>query len=151
MLTLRERLARIRPLIETTDDVVDLIKYEGFLTGSRAFGVNEEDSDFDIVIKPYASITWDNLIWHYNGVYLHSNDDDEFHYNMFDFKSAYVFIEGKIYNLLFMDNQDEYDRWEYATSRMYNHYFELGFKKDIEDKKSRVALFELYKKEWKKI
>lgn len=108
-------------------EVEDFILSKGFLTGSRAWGVNESHSDYDYVLygEDYYEITnkidkSNNIAREYSG-YLNG---------------AYVSLNGKMYNI-FTHIKDEVEYIKQTTDIL------KSFPKDkVYDKKKRVYLFE---------
>jgi hypothetical protein len=141
---LRERLEAIKPLIETTEEVAELIR-GGILTGSYAFGVDGPESDRDVIIQPNTLLDMGDTVYSHNGIYLHrsSEEDLEFHYNEEQFESCYVLYRRNIYNLLLMKEKRYFDAWEYATKEMIDRIQKDPIlKRRIRDKQYRVELFE---------
>jgi hypothetical protein len=141
---LRERLEAIKPLIETTEEVAELIR-GGILTGSYAFGVDGPESDRDVIIQPNTLLDMGDTVYSHNGIYLHRNSEEdlEFHYNEEQFESCYVLYRRNIYNLLLMKEKRYFDAWEYATKEMIDRIQKDPIlKRRIRDKQYRVELFE---------
>lgn len=67
------------------------------------------------------------------------------HYRQTDFVSCYVFLDGKIYNLLFMNDEATFRSWVYATQQMTEQNTNEFFHNTIKDKECRVKLFEGFK------
>lgn len=144
-MTLRERLERFKPLVETTEEVAQMIQYGGILTGSYAFDVDTPESDRDVIINQnsFPSLTMGGIVFWHNGIYLHRSEDLDFHYNEEQFESCYVLYRRNIYNLLLMKEKRYFDAWEYATKEMIDRIQKDPIlKRRIRDKQYRVELFE---------
>lgn len=156
MITLRERLEKVKPLEETTYELKKIIQ-GGIVTGSRAFKIYSDNSDIDVIIKPYI-IEMRDVINDNNGIYLHKYNsdihdeedrDDIQHYFQEGFDSCYVLLKNKIYNLLLMRTEDYYSSWVYATNKMVEKCGnDSEFFKAINDKKIRIEYFEFLKEDY---
>ncbi len=136
--------------IQTTSEVTDCIYTKGVHTGSTAWNVDEGESDIDIILSPDCGLSFGSVVCNYNGIYLHEDEDNDIiSYMQEDFQSCYVLYRDKIYNLLFMNTQEAYDKWVYATDKMSKLvYSDPIFKEKIRDKEYRVDCFEGYKDEY---
>ena len=121
----------------------------GFLTGSRAFGVNGESSDWDVVI--YVDDVDDlilDAIRSAGAVYAESSKENfkriANEYGL-GFISYYI---GNIHeiNLIVVSSKKELGRWRYATSELKQAMEDSEkIAKLVKDKNARVALFEYLK------
>ena len=137
-------------LIDTSEKVFYIIENEGVITGSSLWGVNDDNSDIDIILSPDCSIDWHEVMINHNGIYLHKADEGFQHYEEEDFKSCYVvYFEYYIYNLLFMKTNKAYQKWIYATNKI-NAYLknDISFKHEIRGKEKRIEYFERFKEEY---
>jgi hypothetical protein len=137
---------------ETTNEFKEFIKKYGFPTGSYHWDVDTENSDVDMFVAPHLEINFGDAIMHHNGIYLHEDKENDIdHYFQEGFQSCYVLIAGKIFNILFMHNQLEYERWVYATTEVDKEIIKnLNFRETIRDKSKRVEIFEEFKDQYKK-
>ena len=118
----------LSPLAET------YIMVRGTVTGSHVFGGMKEGSDIDYLLPPNIG----KKLFETNLCY------EPGEYNEAEFQSFYVkTTAGSVFNLLFMNSQDNFDKWKYATDRMNEFRSSL-----FADKEIRVAAFEKYKEEW---
>ena len=135
---------------QTSYEVFGFIQTYGIETGSSRWGVETENSDIDVLIPPHSKLDFDDIFREHNGRYLHGTEDGKImHYTTNDFQSLYVLHGDKIYNLLFMWNEEAFERWVYATLKMTENVRDIeGFQESIRDKEHRVKLFEEYKEEY---
>lgn len=113
-----------------------LINAKGMQTGSYVLGgYNEGESDIDIVFPP--SVRVDSF---YGAVAYQYGDYQQLAYQSFYVKTR----EGKVYNLLFMNSDEEYFKWATATTLMQESIKKGG---EYTDKKKRVAMFQKLKSE----
>lgn len=128
---------KIKEILETREEtpqhLVEDIVDEGVVTGSFMFaGVN--DSDIDIILPPHYDIQLCNRYF----AYLPTA---ELGYE--DFRSFYIkTLSGKVLNLLYMYDDDSYNKWVRATNGLIA-LTKAGI--DLTNKPFRVALFELLK------
>ena len=118
------------------DFLEDPIYYGAYFTGSRAFGVNMDDSDYDYIIT-YND--WDNINSEIKRIYFDTN------YEGGAFKSVHFKYNDKIYNILVMCSE-EFKCWRWTT-KMFLFLINKNnsFKKIISIKNVRVNLFEAFK------
>lgn len=120
----------------------DLLKY-GFMTGSKVLGgYNPDISDIDICIEAGASplINFDRLLSLRLGYYPHDYADKETFTNIYC-KSP---PNGEILNILIFHDHDTFNKWRIVTNhirKMIN--VSSALRNSIQNKKNRVALFEL--------
>lgn len=143
-------LEKIKPIKNTTREVMSLIRKQGIFTGSTTWNVANTNSDIDIILPPKCGINFDEVIQFHNGIYLHEDKNNNIvHYFQKDLESCYVIYNDKIYNLLFMHNEILYKKWVYATEQMNLRINENpSIKEKIKNKKIRVDLFEKFKEEF---
>jgi hypothetical protein len=121
-------------------DIVRKVRKLGIATGSRAFGVNQKDSDYDYVISyEIWKEEFDDLIGsgiHYNQGY---SDDDLFQ-NFFIENGA---VE---YDLIVPYEKNEFEAWKWATKVTKELPEHL-----LWNKWERVAIFEGLKEGFRNI
>ena len=111
------------------------------LSGSFVFGgYNPETSDRDVLIPAYINSCFFGYkhLCYESGKYLEE-----------EFQSFYVKNEeGVVFNLLFFNTDEGYEKWRWATEQMIEE--RLIFTMDFSDKEFRVKSFEDHKAEWEK-
>ena len=134
-----KKCSDIKKMINLNDDFISKIKDHSFLTGSFRFGVENNESDIDVIVSKNCSINFKEAI-DLGCVYLESQySEDEFH-------SCYGLYEDRLYNFLFMNSEDAYDRWLFATNKMALMVDDdISFKDKIKNKEYRIKLFESLK------
>ena len=111
------------------------------LTGSFVFGgYDPETSDKDVLMQPHVEPS-------FFGIDYLCYESGE--YQKEEFRSFYVKDdEGVVFNLLFFNTDEWYEKWKWATDRMMDEVRRLSM--NFADKTYRVETFERYKKEWEK-
>jgi len=117
----------------TEKDVEDMITELGVPTGSRAWGVQSYDSDYDYMfdVNTYPMVL-DAINSHIKRDCISKSDY---------FVGMYVTINDKRYNL-FILAPNEYMTWCLATDAMQRICGNDDIKEIIKDKKNRVNMFE---------
>ena len=131
---IRNWLSKVEPLT----NVQELLLKTCQLSGSFVFGgYNPETSDRDVLIPAHINrcfFGYEHLCYE-SGKYVEE-----------EFQSFYVKnSEGVVFNLLFFDTDEGYEKWKWATDRMSE---DRVF--DFSDKEFRVHTFERYKEVWEK-
>ena len=107
-----------------------------FLTGTRAYGPVREDSDYDLVIYRTDRAVLE-LVLSLLEIPIDYGDDE------YDYDSCLkVELNGKILNLIVVDDEVEFLEWLYATNWMTKF-------SPVTDRDNRVAIFERSRKRFK--
>ena len=124
-------------LKETTEEVCNMIRTQGIITGSFLWGVNKKDSDIDVLFFPNADLNFREIIREHYGFYFDSDYGDS------TFYSCYVLLKGKLYNLILMRCYDTYTSWLFATCRISQRVKNDDvFRLKLENKNFRIKYFE---------
>ena len=105
---------KIKSLPQVPENISKKIFSDGFITGSYAWGYSSP-FDIDIVLPPGFN---KNMVATYG--YCSLVDWLRRRILRFDFSTIYVLIDNKIHHLLFVKNQDVFDRWYEANQKMNN-------------------------------
>jgi len=105
------------------------MRFKGFKTGSRVWGVASIHSDYDICVKQDEA---DRL----KSCHPYNHDSG------YENQTFYIGEGNKEFNIIIL-NDDEFDAWKYATERMF-----AIPRQEIQLKANRISLFEKYVKEY---
>lgn len=129
-------------------EIIKIVKENGFLTGSRRFGVSTEDSDWDYVVLFYdfrkclkkkgIELQFNNPNIEPNIPYFLKTDIDTYGKEKY-FRSYRINYKEKAYNILMVWNKVEFKVWEIATRIFTSQLLSPLYR--IENKKKRVKLF----------
>lgn len=121
----------------TSDKAMKEIMKVGVVTGSYVFGgYDKKESDIDIILPmKYSSEIYAPM------VYISMEYVEEEGYTSFYIKDS----KKKIYNLLFMENNEIYNIWVKSTNDLVSMSKIKPFKKLLKKKQNRVLLFETMK------
>ena len=120
--------------------ILRIIRRRGVLTGSRKFGVDTDDSDYDYLIsrKIFEGENFNDYI----GSVFKYNEGSGFED---EFQGLKIFYQGKTFDILIPNSEKDWGAWEYATEQM------ALFPTDpISNKEDRVMLFEQLKSIYRK-
>jgi len=70
------------------------------------------------------------------------------HYNQNDLMSLYVIKEDIVYNLLFMNSEEAYDKWVYASNKMLELIKDPFEKTRILNRTYRLEVFNKFREEY---
>jgi predicted nucleotidyltransferase len=113
----------------------------GLKTGSYVFGDWNRDRDIDIVLPP--SFPYPEELKRREKVY---DKGSSWESSESSFLSEYVITrDGQILNLIFVQTDQEYRVWNRATRATRNLRDLVFMRKILDDKESRVAVFEGFK------
>lgn len=159
------------PRKQETVDKLTNIAASSFLTGSRAFGLESDNSDYDYVV-PYNEVKDYIYLRNLKHYARHSKlptlclslntfcvdsckqaigNDDPTLLEIESFRSRYVKLPKpvQVIQLLVVQNEDEYNGWLAATQDMIDLCEESPLFKFLAKKKSfRVAVFELLRERY---
>jgi hypothetical protein len=104
----------------------------GFLTGSKKFGLDTKDSDYDYVVK------LDDVSDYINFKNLESYNKNS------NLPTCCLFakVKGKLFNFLITENDDEYSYWVKSTEQFLKLMENDFFAELAKDKYFRTTVFE---------
>lgn len=134
---------KIKPNCFSYDDVQNVIKLvlkNGFLTGSRKFGMQSDDSDWDYIVKYDFLKEIINL--NYLVKYNENSELPTLSFKIYIFNSEGDKKPFKVINVLVCVKDGEYDSWVKSTDQFIDiikneHAFNVSKCKDV-----RIAIFE---------
>jgi hypothetical protein len=112
--------------------LIKIIKQHGFLTGSKKFGLNTNDSDIDyVILSDYVVDIVDlNLLNEYNENCL------------LPCLSLKIKFSNMILNVIVAKNENELNAWIKSTNQFVDLLNNKIFKKAMIDKDTRINFFE---------